>query len=49
MDAKLEHDKDARYLRCPSHKGNAMRSTEVCYFKCARYDKCPAVKSVYKE
>ncbi len=40
---------ERKYLECPNHKGNAMRSVEVCYFKCAKYDKCPAVKSAYKE
>ena len=37
-----------QYLECPKHKGNAMRPVEVCYFKCNRYDKCPAVKNAYK-
>lgn len=44
----IDTAKDKPYIECPKHKANIMRSTEVCYLKCDKYDKCPAVKSIYK-
>lgn len=37
-----------QFLTCPSHKNNGMKPTEVCYFKCKRFNRCTAVKSAYQ-
>jgi hypothetical protein len=43
-----QHIGERQYIECPKHKAQAMRPVEVCYFKCTKYNKCLAVKSVYK-